>query len=194
MNVGKKGRQNSDEGKDFEFKVTFRINEELIEFDVDERLQLPQIDVMTPQKACNLMAENAAIHARWNVLANNAAIEHDMARIDFEVWEKNQAKIYRSELSESVKKRITDKMVEEAVMTDPQYLKKFNEVLKKKRDAANIKSIAIGFGERGERLVNIVSLMKSEKPTSGVTSGSRSRNNYDNDDDDSDRKAFEDND
>ena len=57
-----------------------------------------------------------------------------------------------------------------------------------KEDAANMKSIAIGFGERGDRLVNITSMMKKEKPNAGIT------NMYaDMDDDEKDKNAFSDN-
>lgn len=173
---------------DFELKISFKIGEELITIDIDDKLHIPSIDVLTPQKACNMMAENPSIHARWNVLANQAATRADRAKIGFEVWVKEKSKIYRSELAEVTSKRITDKMVEEAVMTDPAYLRKFDEYLKAKEDAANLRSIAFGFGERGERLVNIVSMMKSEKPTSITKNNKYNYENYEQDD----VKAFSD--
>lgn len=167
---------------DFELKISFKIGEELITIDIDEKLHIPSIDVLTPQKACNMMAENPSIHSRWNVLANQAATRADRAKIEFEIWVKEKSKIYRTELAEVTSKRITDKMVEESVMTDPEYLRKFEEYLKAKEDAANLRSIAFGFGERGERLVNIVSMMKSEKPTSTTKSNKYNYENYEQDD------------
>jgi len=164
---GKKGKSKNPEDS-FELKVSFKIDDKTLSIDVDEKLYIPSIDVLTPQKACNMMAENPAIHARWNVIANRAAYEADYAKMQFEVWVKEQSKHYRMELAETTGKRITDKMVEEAVMTDSEYLRKYHEYLKKREDAANVRSIAIGFGERGERLVNIVSMMKFEKPTANV--------------------------
>lgn len=192
---GKKGRQGKQgvstpsrvrlNEDDFELTISFKVGEETITIDIDDKLHIPSIDVLTPQKACNMMAENPSIHARWNVLANQAAVQADRTKIEFEVWVKERSKIYRSELAEVTSKRITDKMVEEAVMTDPEYLRMYNRYLKAKEEAANLRSIAFGFGERGERLVNIVSMMKSEKPTSSVKG---SKFDYD---DDRDRKAFD---
>ena len=186
---GKLGKASSDNmklEKDFELKVSFKVGEDLLEFDIDKKLHIPSIDVLTPQKACNMMAENASIHARWNVLANQAAVQSDRLKTKFEVWVKERSKHYRSELADLTGKRVTDKMVEESVMTDPDYMRMYDEYLKSKEDAANLRSIAFGFGERGERLVNIVSMMKWEKPSSGVK-GSK----FDYGDDDRDRKAFD---
>jgi len=168
MKTGKKGYQKHN--KNWELKVSFKVDDELLDIDVNRDLHIPSADVITPAKVQNMMAENASIHARWNVLSNNAAFEYEDSKMEFEIWSKDQAKIYREEMGETTKKRVTDKMVEEAVMTDPEYIKKYRNVLKKKRDAANVKSIAIGFGEKGERLVNISSLMKSEKPTGKLSS------------------------
>jgi len=168
------------------FKVILSVRQETLEIDIDHKLHIPSIDVLTPAKACNMMAENPSLHARWNVMANEAAVDYDREKMEFEVWCKQQSKHYREELADQLGgKRVTDKMVEEAVMTDPEYMRKYRQSLEKKKDSLNIRSVAFGFGERGERLVNIVSMMKSEKPTSGV----RSR-----DDDESDKKAFTDDD
>jgi len=162
--MGKKGKA------PIEFKVSFKVYDETIDVDINQKLYIPSIDILTPQKACNMMAENPSLHARWNVLANQAAIEFDREKISFEIWEKERSKHYREELAEVSGKRVTDKMVDEAVMTDPEYRRRYFEMLKKKEDAANIRSVAFGFGERGDRLVNIVSMMKMEKPTSSLKS------------------------
>jgi hypothetical protein len=151
-----------------DFRVILQIRDDVIEVDVDDKLHIPSIDILSPQKACNMMAENPALHARWNVMANQAAVDFDREKISFEIWEKETSKHYRMELTEVSGKRVTDKMVEESVMTDPEYKRRYFEMLKKKEDAANIRSIAFGFGERGERLVNIVSMMKNEKSTSAL--------------------------
>jgi hypothetical protein len=162
--IGKKGKVAQSE-----FKVSIFVRQETLEIDVNEKLHIPYIDLLTPAKVCNMMAENPALHARWNVLSNEAAVDFDRAQIQFDIWVEEQSKHYREELTETVSgKRITDKMVKEAVMTDPEYMRQYNQVLMRKKDAANIKSIAYGFGERGERLVNIISMMKSEKPTTFV--------------------------
>ena len=179
---GKKGKV-SDQNQ---FRVILHVKEETIDIDINDKLHIPSIDLLTPQKACNMMAENPALHARWNVLANQAAVEHDKEKMSFEIWCKEKAKYYRVELKDSGVGRVTDKMVEEAVMIDPEYRRRFIDMLKKKEDAANVRSIAFGFGERGERLVNIVSMMKSEKPTSSV----RDDSSYPDKDDDV--KAFSD--
>lgn len=180
--IGKKGKI-----KD-EFRVTLQVKEETIDIDINDKLHIPSIDVLTPQKACNMMAENPALHARWNVLSNQAAVEFDKEKMSFEIWCKEKSKQYRVDLKDMGMGRITDKMVEEAVMTDPEYKRRFIEMLRRKEDAANVRSIAFGFGERGERLVNIVSMMKSEKPTSSL------KDNSSYVDDNDDVKAFSDKD
>jgi len=182
---GKQGKVHERSASAIDFKLTFNIDDRAIEIDIDEKLHIPSIDVLTPQKACNMMAENPALHARWNVLSNQAAVKADLAKIKFEVWVKKISKHYRVELSQTTGKRATDKMTEEAVLTDPEYIRRYQKYLSAKEDAANMKSIAIGFGERGDRLVNITSMMKSEKPTTGV------KNMYaDMDEDTKEKNAF----
>jgi hypothetical protein len=188
---GKKGKSEKREiyqsKDDFELTISFKVNNELLTIDINKKLHIPSIDVLTPQKACNMMAENASIHARWNVLSNQAAVNADRMKIEFEIWVKEKSRAYRSDLAEVSSKRITDKQVEEAVMTDPEYLRMYNRYLKAKEEAANLRSIAFGFGERGERLVNIVSMMKSEKSSVGV----KNKFDYSDDDDkEDDVKAF----
>lgn len=174
---------------DFDLTVSMTIGKNILKIDVDKKLHIPSIDVLTPQKACNMMAENPAVHARWNVLANQAAVRADYEKIKFEIWVKEQSRTYRSELAEASGKRVTDKQVEEAVLTDPEYARKYRTYLKKREDAANLKSIAIGFAERGERLVNIVSMMKWEKPSSVVKGDKKVYT----DDDETEKNAFSDN-
>jgi hypothetical protein len=166
--MGKKGKAESVSSGDLKFTVNLVIDEKQLTIDIDEKLRIPSVDVLTPQKACNMMAENPALHARWNVLANKSAFEADYEKMKFEVWVKEKSKTYRSELAEVAGKRVTDKMVDEAVTSDPEYLRGYRRYLEKRENAANLKSIAIGFGERGERLVNITSMMKNERPTAGV--------------------------
>jgi len=166
MKTGKKGYskdKSSLSDRKYDFKVSFNVDGDLLEFDINENLHIPYIDTLTPAKLFNLMAENPSSHARWNVLCNNAAYEYEEAKLDFEIWMKDQSKTYREELASVSGKRVTDKMVEEAVITDPDYRKKFKQMLEKKRDAANVKAVAIGFDRKGDRLANISSLMKSEK-------------------------------
>lgn len=178
--IGKKGKVAKSE-----FKVTLFVRQETLEVDVNEKLHIPYVDLLTPARVCNMMAENPALHARWNVLSNEAAIEYDRAQMEFDIWVEEQSKHYREELADNMGgKRITDKMVKEAIMTDPEYMRRYNQVLDRKKDAANIRSIAFGFGERGDRLVNIISMMKSEKPTTFVRKDRFSNTN--------DESAFED--
>lgn len=191
MKTGKKGKaidsnlssEAAIKDDDFELTVNLKIGDQLLQIDIDDKLHIPSIDILTPQKTCNMMAENSAVHARWDVLANQAAIKADYEEMKFEIWSKEQSKRYREELAQVVGKKPTEKMVEEALMTDPEYLRKYSESLKRKEDALNIKSIARGFAERGERLVNIASMMKWERPLSTV----RQRRDED------DTRAFSDN-
>lgn len=189
---GKKGKlekQTKLSKDDFELTMSFKVGDELLTIDINEKLHIPSIDILTPQKACNMMAENASIHARWNVLSNQAAVKADRTKIEFEIWVKEKSRTFRLDLAEVSSKRITDKQVEEAVMTDPEYLRMYTRYLKAKEEAANLRSIAFGFGERGERLVNIVSMMKSEKSSASVKNKF-----YDDNNDEDDVKAFSDSD
>ena len=185
---GKKGKAVSqeDESDDFLFEVNLTVNDKQLTVDIDKKLHIPSIDVLTPQKACNMMAENASLHARWDVLANRAIYEADIEKVRFEVWVKEKSRVYRTDLTQELGKRVTDKQVEEAVISDPEYLRRFSSYLKKKENSGNIKSIARGFGERGDRLVNIVSLMKWEKPLSSVRSSRQES------DDEMEKSAFTD--
>jgi|GEM_PF-5309484 len=193
---GKKGKQGKAQKKStsvIDFKLLFNIDDEIITVDIDEKLHIPSIDVLTPQRACNMMAENPALHARWNVLANQAAVRADKEKAIFEIWVKDISKHYRIELAQTTGKRVTDKMVEEAVITDPEYLRKYTKYLKAKEDAANLKSIAIGFGERGDRLVNITSMMKWEKPSSNIKSSEKNNLYNSMNEDDLESNIFNDN-
>lgn len=172
--------------------VVLRVNDEQLSIDLDEKLRIPSVDVLTPQKACNMMAENPSLHARWNVLANQAAFESDHEKIAFEVWVKEKSKSYRSDLASDSGRRVTDKQVEEAVMTDPEYMRRYDKYLKTRENAANIRSVAMGFGERGERLVNVVSMMKWERPTASVKHSGKNSEVYA-DDDETEKAAFTDN-
>lgn len=192
MKTGKKGKaidsnlssEAAIKDDDFELSINLKISDKILQIDIDERLHIPSIDILTPQKTCNMMAENSAVHARWDVLANQAAIKANYEEMTFEIWSKEQSKHYREELVQVAGKKPTEKMVEEALMTDPEYLRRYSNVLKQKEDSLNIKSIARGFAERGDRLVNIASMMKWERPLSTV----RKRDNND------DVTAFSDND
>lgn len=176
MKTGKKGKAIDSnlssepviKDDDFELTVNLKIGEEVLQIDINERLHIPSIDILTPQKTCNMMAENSAVHARWDVLANKAAIKANYEEMKFEIWTKERSKHYREELAQVVGKKPSEKMVEEALLTDPDYLRKYSESLKIKEDSLNIKSIARGFAERGDRLVNIASMMKWERPLSSV--------------------------
>jgi len=46
------------------FKVILSVRQETLEIDIDHKLHIPSIDVLTPAKACNMMAENPSLHAR----------------------------------------------------------------------------------------------------------------------------------
>lgn len=162
-------------GHDFELTITLAVSGTQLDFDINQKLHIPNVDTLTTGRLTNMMAETAAIHARWSVLSNQAAHAYDVAKIRFEVWEKQQLKRFREGLIDEKHKKQTERMIEESVMSDPEYIRRYEQVLEAKENASNVRSIAFAFGEKGDRLVNISSLMKMEINRSSSSAGS-SRN------------------
>jgi len=153
---------NENENKDFDIKIKVNINNRLIEADVEESLHIPTIDKLNPVVVSKIMAEIPSLHARWNFLYNEAVCEYDMLKIKFDVWLARSSKESRKELAKLEEKRVTDKMVDETIKLNPEYMSLQNDIANAKKNMNHIKALAMGFGEKGEKIVNIASMMKWE--------------------------------
>ena len=162
--INKKGISSlsSNSSNSWNIKIICEIGSKKIEEDVEQALSIPTVDKLNPTVLSNMMAENPSLHARWNFMYNDAVFEYDILKTKYEVWEAKTAKEIRTELSKIEKGRVTDKMVDEEVKRNKEYERLNEELALAKKNMKHILSLANGFGERGEQVVNIASLMKWE--------------------------------
>jgi hypothetical protein len=149
-------------GNELELKVSVKIGNRIIENDINECLHIPTVDKLNPVYLANMMAEIPQLHARWNILYNEAVFDYDILKTKFEVWISRKSREYRGELNKIEKGRITEGMINEAVQLDPEYTKLNDAISEAKKNMKHILALANGFGEKGERIVNIASMMKWE--------------------------------
>jgi len=155
-------QEQSNDGNDFFVKVSVKIGNQLIEQDLNESLYIPMASMLTLPHILKMLAENPVLHARWNILYNEAVYEYDIVKTKFEIWSSKKSAEYRKELEKVSKGRVTDKMVEELIKMDPDYEKfSFDVALSKKNMKHNF-VIANGLGEKGDKIVNIASMLKWE--------------------------------
>lgn len=109
-----------------------------------------------------ILSENPVLHARWNVLYNEAVYDYDIKKSKSEVWLAKKSQEYRKELEQLKKGRVTDKMVDDMIKTDSQYETIFDDLAQAKKNMKNIYVFANGFGEKGDKIISIASLMKWE--------------------------------
>jgi hypothetical protein len=114
-----------------------------------------------------MLAENPVLHARWNVLYNEAVCEFDMIKTKFDVWNSKKSSEYRKDLEKVSKGRVTDKMVEDMIKVDPDFERYSDDVALAKKNMKHIFVLANGFGEKGDKVVNIASMMKWEAENLG---------------------------
>lgn len=155
------------EDKDFFVKVTVKIGQDLIEQDLNEALYIPMADKLTLPHVLKMLAENPVIHARWNIIYNEAVCEYDVLKTKFDVWYSKKSSEYRKELAKIEKGRVTDKMVEEMIQADPEYTKMCDDLAHSKKNMKHIFAIANGLGEKGDKIVNISSMLKWEADALG---------------------------
>jgi len=153
--------------KDDEFTITvnIRIGQNIINQDIGEALYIPTINKLNPAEISRIMAENPSLHARWNALYNEAVYEYDMMKTKFEIWMAKQGKSTRAELNKIAKEekiRVTDKLVDDTMKSNPEYESISQEIAEAKKNKKHILAIANGFGEKGEKIINIASMMKWE--------------------------------
>jgi hypothetical protein len=90
-----------------------------------------------------------------------------MLKTKFEVWLSKKSSEYRKELEKVTKGRVTDKMVEDMIKVDPDYERYSNDIALSKKNMKHIFVLANGFGEKGDKIVNIASMMKWEAEALG---------------------------
>lgn len=156
--------QDNDSSQDdsFEIRLSVKIGGRLIESDLDKALFIPTVDKLNPTMISNMMAENPSLHARWNFLFNEAAYDYDMKKIKLEVWIAKKSQEYRKLLAQVEKGRVTDKMVDESIKVDPEYTKVNDDLATSKKNMKHILAQANGFGEKGDKVTSIASMMKWE--------------------------------
>lgn len=157
------GKKKKEESQDDTFKVSLnvKIGEKLIKSDIDEALFIPTVDKLNPTIIANMMTEIPSLHARWNFLYNEAVYEYDMLKTKSEVWFAKKAQEYRKDF-ERRDKRVTEKMIDEAIKVDPEFQILNDDLAEAKKNMKHILAQANGFGEKGEKIVNIASMMKWE--------------------------------
>jgi hypothetical protein len=147
---------------EFSVTVSVKIGGKVIEQDIEESLHIPSCDRLTLPVVMQIMSENPSLHARWNILYNEAVYEYDVLKTKFEVWYSKKSQEYRKELEKFSKGRVTDKMVEDIIRSDAEYETINDELALAKKNMKHIFVLANGFGEKGEKIISIASLLKWE--------------------------------
>jgi len=143
-------------------KISVKIGQKLIEQDIEKSLYIPSCDKLTLPVVLQIMSENPSLHARWNILYNEAVYEYDIMKTKFEIWYSKKSQEYRKELEKVTKGRVTDKMVEDTIKSDIEYEAINSELALSKKNMKHIFVFANGFGEKGEKIISIASLLKWE--------------------------------
>lgn len=171
-------RKSKLEEKEFFVKVSIKIGNDLIEQDLEESLSIPMADNLTLPIVLKILSESPILHARWNILYNEAVYEYDILKTKSEIWMSKKSTEYRKELEKVSKGRVTDKMVEEMIKTDPDYEKINDDLAQSKKNMKHIFAIANGLGERGDKIVTIASMLKWEAENIGGNKFSTTKKDY----------------
>lgn len=153
--------------KDFFIRVSVKVGERIIDQDLDESLSIPMADKLSLPMVMKMLAENPVLHARWNVLYNEAVCDYDLLKTKFEIWLSKKSSSYRKELDKVTKGRVTDKMVDEMIKSDPDFERMSDDIALAKKNMKHIYAIANGLGEKGDKVVNIASMLKWEADAFG---------------------------
>lgn len=159
--------ENKNDEKDFFIRVLIKVGGETIEQDLDESLFIPMSDKLTLPMILKMLAENPVLHARWNVIYNEAVCEYDLLKTKFDIWNSKKSGEYRKELEKVTKGRVTDKMVEDMIKCDPDFERICEDIALAKKNMKHIFAIANGLGEKGDKIVNIASMLKWEADSLG---------------------------
>jgi len=165
--ITRKHQSQDTDDTDFFVKVLVKINDRVIEQDLEESLSIPTADKLTLPLVLKMLAENPVLHARWNVLYNESVYEYDILKTKFEIWLSKKSAEFRKELEKVSKGRVTDKMVEDMLKSEPYYEKLSEDIAASKKNMKHIFAIANGLGEKGDKIVNIASMLKWEADALG---------------------------
>jgi DNA mismatch repair ATPase MutS len=157
----------SSEDEDFFVRVIVKIGDKRVEQDLEESLSIPMADKLTLPMVLKMLAENPVLHARWNIIYNESVYEYDVLKTKFEVWLAKKSAEYRKDLEKVSKGRVTDKMVEDMIKSDPDFERISEDIAISKKNMKHIFAIANGLGEKGDKIVNIASMLKWEADTLG---------------------------
>lgn len=147
---------------ELEIKVKVRVGNKTIENDINDSLHIPTVDKLNPTIISNMIREIPSLHARWNFLYNEAVFEYDIMKTKLEVWISRKAKTYRQELNKLEKGRVTEKMIDESIKLDPEFEQMNEDLAEAKKNMKHILALANGFGEKGDKVISIASMMKWE--------------------------------
>lgn len=168
----------TDQDFDFNVKVSVKVGTKLIEQDLEQSLSIPTADKLTLPMLLKMMAENPILHARWNMLYNDAVCEYDMLKTKFEVWNSKKSKEYRKALEKVTKGRVTDMMVNDMIKSDREFEKMSDDLALSKKNMKHIFAIANGLGEKGDKIVTITSMLKWEADALGGSKFLGSKKQY----------------
>jgi len=155
-------QKNEIDEHEFSVKVSVKIGNKVIDQDIERSLYIPSCDKLTLPVVMQIMSENPSLHARWNILYNEAVYEYDIMKTKSEIWYSKKSQEYRKELEKVSKGRVTDKMVEDMIKSDSEYESINDELALAKKNMKHVFVFANGFGEKGEKIISIASLLKWE--------------------------------
>jgi hypothetical protein len=179
INRKKQIEDNEADDAQYEIKITVKIGSKIINEDLETALRIPSVDKLTPGYVGDMLSRIPHLHARWNYLYNEAVFEYDIAKTRLEIWFAKKEQEIRKDLMKTEKGRVTDKMVDGLVKMDDEYESKNEDLAVAKKNMKHILALANGFGEKGEKLVNIASMMKWEAEIlGGVKSVSNASKNH----------------
>lgn len=162
--LSRKSKKSDNETSNSQYKVrlSVTIGGKTVESDLEDSLYIPTVDKLNPTMLSNMMSNIPSLHARWNFLYNEAVYDFDILKTKIEVWTARKGKEYRDQLSKKKEGRVTDKMVDEMIKLDPEFKSLNDELALAKKSMKHVLAQANGFGEMGEKIVNIASMMKWE--------------------------------
>lgn len=135
--------------------TTLKINGKEYEYNVDEQLQIDTSDISEE------FATHAGKFAYWAILVENASYQVDVLKQDLAVARAQLDAQKRAELKAAGKKS-TEKMVENMVITDPQYLEKEDAYLDAKRTLGYFKAAKDAMIQRKDMLVSLGATQRAE--------------------------------
>lgn len=165
--ITRKHQEETQQDSDFFVKVNVKIGDKLIEKDLEESLSIPSADKLSLPMILKMLGENPVLHARWNMIYNEAVCEYDMLKTKFDVWNSKKSSEYRKALEKITKGRVTDKMVDDMIKQDPEFEKISDDLALSKKNMKHIFAIANGLGEKGDKIVTIASMLKWEADALG---------------------------